>query len=149
MSVSDAKAKKAAYDKARYHLIREKKIKAAAEWKKNNREAVRKSNREWERRNKDKMSAYYSQWSKDNKGKRQASKARRRARECNATVSWADKEAIERMYKVSAFLTHKLGEPHHVDHIVPLQGKNVCGFHVEYNLQVITATENLKKANKL
>ena len=29
-----------------------------------------------------------------------------------------------------------------------LQGKNVSGFHVETNLQVITATENRHKSNK-
>ena len=39
--------------------------------------------------------------------------------------------------------------PHEVDHIVPLQGKNVCGLHWEKNLQVIPKTENRKKSSKL
>ena len=36
-----------------------------------------------------------------------------------------------------------------VDHIIPLNNPIVSGFHVENNLQYLTARENVKKGNKL
>lgn len=46
-------------------------------------------------------------------------------------------------------LSRETGIPHHVDHIVPLQGDHVSGLHVESNLQVIPATDNIRKRNKV
>jgi hypothetical protein len=65
-----------------------------------------------------------------------------------ATPAWADKKAIQAVYAECRRRTKETGKHHHVDHIIPLQGKHVCGLHVENNLQVLPSHENVKKSNK-
>lgn len=65
-----------------------------------------------------------------------------------ATPPWADVGAIDAIYAECARRTEVMGISHHVDHIVPLRGANVCGLHVEYNLQTLPAVENISKGNR-
>jgi hypothetical protein len=66
----------------------------------------------------------------------------------NATPTWANNDIISSMYHLAAIYSEALGEKFHVDHIVPLQSKLVCGLHVEHNLQIIPAKDNLSKHNR-
>lgn len=70
---------------------------------------------------------------------------RRRQREKRNTPKWADRRAIAVMYAQAAILTAATGEMHVVDHIVPLDGKLVCGLHWHVNMRVIHWLENSKK----
>jgi hypothetical protein len=53
---------------------------------------------------------------------------------------WADLEKINKFYI-------ECPDGYTVDHIIPLSGKFVSGFHVDYNLQYLTRSENSKKNN--
>ena len=54
---------------------------------------------------------------------------------------WANLEKIKQIYI-------DCPKGYHVDHIITVVNNNVCGLHVESNLQYLTAEENLKKGNR-
>jgi len=87
-------------------------------------------------------------WAKENPEKHNARCAARRAAKLQRTPAWADLEAIARIYAQARLMTIVTGWPHHVDHIIPLRGRSVCGLHVESNLQILPDDENFEKANK-
>lgn len=60
----------------------------------------------------------------------------------------ADYELIEAKYAMAKWLSETVGVAYHVDHIIPLRGKNVSGLHVPDNLCVMCGTNNLSKGNK-
>jgi len=91
-------------------------------------------------------------WRLKNLSTKNAANARRRASKVGATPNWlteAQKEEIKNFYWLAQDLKRVTGEVYHVDHIIPLKGENVCGLHVPWNLQVLPASENRKKSNKV
>jgi hypothetical protein len=100
-----------------------------AAYREKNREACNARIKEWKAKNPDATVFYFH---------------KRRAAQLRALPEWADLDAISAVYKRA----QEIGVGHHVDHIVPLISKLVCGLHCEANLRVIPATENMKKNNR-
>jgi hypothetical protein len=65
----------------------------------------------------------------------------RRAIKRKSSPNWVDRNKIIEIY-------NNCPEHYHVDHIIPLSSKNICGLHVPWNLQYLSCNENVKKFNK-
>lgn len=113
-------------------------------WLENNKEKNTERVRLWVANNRERMREL-------DRARYQRDKAKRimacRAREAglkDSTPKWLTAEHRQQMQDAYTF-RHPA---YHVDHIVPLKGKNVCGLNVPWNLQYLLASDNLKKSNK-
>lgn len=92
---------------------------------------------------------YSIKYKEKNRDKVNANHAKRKAAKLQRTPAWADQQKIRYHYSLAKYFEFiTLGIKYHVDHIVPLQGENVCGLHVPENLQVLRFDQNCSKNNK-
>ena len=132
---------------AHHRIIKDKMRASCRAYYARNVDKLREQGRKYHHANKERLSGYLSKWRKDNPDKLVANTRRRFASKLNATPKWANDFFIKEIYHLARLRTKMLGYQWHVDHIVPLRSKQVCGLHVENNLQVIPARENLSKHN--
>jgi hypothetical protein len=98
--------------------------------------------KKWREKNKEKIKKQQILYVANNREKVRHKIALRRSMKLKATPKFANLNKIKEIYK-------NCPKGYHVDHIIPLRGKNVCGLHVEWNLQYLTPADNLSKSNKL
>lgn len=105
-----------------------------------NRERILEKNKAYVKNNPD----------KHRKSMRVASSKRRGVigKSCPVWLTETQHEQIKFFYDLARDCEMITGQQYHVDHIVPLQGKNVCGLHVPWNLQVLPADINMSKGNR-
>jgi hypothetical protein len=124
-------------------------IKRALKWQKDNIERKREINTNWREKNREQHNATNCNWNKNNKPVKAALQAKRKTAQLQRTPAWdPDAHLIIAKYQLAAMFSKASGIEHHVDHIIPLQGKKVSGLHTFANLRVIPGSDNVKKSNK-
>lgn len=119
-------------------------------WKAKNKSHIADYNRSYRENSPEKVKSANKNWRENNRPHKTALEGKRRASKLNATPEWLTKEHHDQIKLVYAHAKEcelLTGDKYHVDHIVPLQGKNVSGLHVPWNLQVLPADINIKKSN--
>jgi len=101
--------------------------------------------------NKEKLAKANKDWREANSEKKAETSARYRAMKLKAIPEFLlncelEKQRIRDIFEQRNFLNRVTGIAHHVDHIWPL---SKGGPHWSGNLQILTATENLSKKDKL
>lgn len=108
--------------------------------------------KKWRLNNPGYSTIQHKKWRILNLFKHNTNTAKYRASKLKATPKWLTKVQlleIEQFYKDAEYLTFLTKENIVVDHIMPLRGKNSCGLHVPWNLQLLTSIDNAKKSNKI
>jgi len=89
------------------------------------------------------------QWKKENRDRHNANCMERHVLKMQRKPNW-DQEFTDFVFSEAYDMAKRkellTGVKHEVDHVVPLRGKTVCGFHVWSNFAVIPASENCSKA---
>jgi hypothetical protein len=122
---------------------------AARERYYNNREYSLAKSAEWSRKNPEKARANKAAWKARNPEADHEYRTRRYRATKQASPPWLTEEHRAQMAAIYTEAKTRPGGPWHVDHIVPLLGKNVSGLHVPWNLQILPAAENCRKGNRL
>lgn len=122
------------------------------QWARNNPEKSRVIKERWASNNLDKIRERTKSYRENNKARYAFLANQRRARKLRATPTWLTNEEHEDIFAyfvVREFFNTSMNDTYEVDHIVPLQGRGVCGLHVPWNLRVIPKAINSSKSNKL
>lgn len=145
------KLEKKEYDRAYYLANKARKDAQSIAWKKSHPEIISESGHRRYLKHKPHILAVNKKWKHGNPHKVNAMAAKRRAALLQATPLWLSRSQwleIENIYLEANKVSKQTGQPHHVDHIVPLQGQSVSGLHVPWNLQILLGHDNLTKSRK-
>jgi hypothetical protein len=131
-----------------YQRNRERDLKKAKEYAQDNKERRKEYRMRYYQENRSEVLNKVRTYRRENPHRKRKWSATRRAAKSHATPAWADHDAIASKYAMAAWLELTVpGQKYHVDHVIPLLHPLVCGLHVESNLSVVRAEDNLRKHN--
>jgi|SRR6185312_3995780 len=123
-------------------------MRRVSDWVKLNPEKANANKRAWRARNAERMDQMRKRFIESNPDYIAFRCRSYQASKRQAVPAWADKAKMRRFYTEARRLTKETGIQHHVDHVVPLVSKVVCGLHCEANLQVLRFDQNVRKSNR-
>ncbi len=126
--------------KKKYQTEPEEKRKKV-EYRQRNQERRNEYLAEWRSRNPNYSSEYMKRRRKEHPGKVKTEERLKDSKRRQRNVYPQYKQQLEEIYA-------NCPEGYVVDHIIPLQNKNVSGLHAPWNLQYLTTQENNYKRNK-
>ena len=121
----------------------------AAFYREENQKRLSVASKAWRQLHKERMAFLMRQWRKSNHSVIAAYTANARAHKRHAKPNWVNLTDLKTIYTKCKEISKQTGILHHVDHIIPLTNPLVCGLHVPWNLQIISATLNQKKYNTI
>lgn len=134
------------YDSEYYLKNKEAILARDRKYRADNADAISSRRKEFREKNPN----YISEYNDKNRARIRGYLAQRRAAKIQRSFPLTDdqKADMDHIYEQQALLRY-LGYDYHVDHVIPLRGEEVSGLHVPWNLQLIPASVNLTKGNKL
>ena len=108
--------------------------------------------KQWSLSNPDRNRDSKRSWREGNRDLRRVYDHRRRHRLSMATPIWFgefDELLVQEAAHLCCQRESATGFPWHIDHMIPIKAKSACGLHCASNIQVIPASMNVRKQNKL
>lgn len=168
MSDEERKAKARARRLRYYAANKELERKKQALYREQNLEKIKAQQKQWRDKNKKEISARRSEarskriekarareresYKRNREGYIRRSRMYEKKLKTLQCPKWLTPEQIadiQKWYNLVEEISWLSEEPLQVDHIVPLNGKNVSGLHVPWNLQILPRSMNISKGNKI
>jgi len=143
--VSSKKCKKCSSE---YNRTSEKAKTRNKKWRQDNPEKMKERYHRRYIREKEKRKEYACLWRQGNPEKVVQYSHRYLQRKNEAIPKWYETDLVKQLYLKRDELSRLWGISLDVDHIVPLQGNDVCGLHCWDNLQLLESSLNKSKSNK-